>query len=93
MVFFGHALQKTEVLESCWVADGAQQHLSLMCCSSPAVLIGPHLTFPNPVMPIAPLTPFALQFCIFLIGVMKSFLLLLMHTDAPESQIASCTLV
>ena len=26
MVFFGCALQKTEVLESHWVADGAWQH-------------------------------------------------------------------
>ena len=64
MVFFGHSLQKTEVLwlESHWAADGAQQHLSSMCRSSPAVSIRLHLALPNPVIPIAPLIPFALQF-------------------------------
>ena len=70
------------------MAEGAQQHLSSMCCSSPAVSIRLHLTLPDPVMPIALLIPFALPFCIFLIGLMKSFLSLVMHAEAPESQIA-----
>ena len=90
MVFFGHALQKTEVLNGCWTADGAQQHLSLMCCSSPAVSTRLHLTFPDPVMSIVPLIPFALLFWIFLIGPVKSFLSLVTHAEAPESHIASC---
>ena len=58
-----------------------------MCCGSPAVSIRLHLTFPDPVMPIALLILFALQFCVFSIGVVKSFLLFVMHADAPESQI------
>ena len=88
MAFLGHALQKTEALGGCCcVAEGAWQHWSSMCRMSPAVLIGLHLTFPNPVMLIALLIPFTLQICMFLIGVMKSFLSLVMHADAPESQI------
>ena len=75
------------------MADGAQQHLSSMCRNCPAVSIGLHLSLPDPVMPIAPLIPFTLQFWIFLIGVVKSFLSLVMHADAPESQIVSCASV
>ena len=81
MVFFGHALQKMEVLDSSWAADGVQQHWRSMCLSS-------HLTFPDPVIPIALLILFALPFCIFLIGPVKLFLSLVMHAEAPESQIA-----
>ena len=89
MAFLGCALWKTEALGSRCVAEGAQQHWRSMCCMSPAVSVRLHLTFPNLAMPIALLIPFALQFCIFVIGVMRSFLSLVMHTDAQESQIAS----
>ena len=90
MVFFGCALQKTEALNSRWATNGAQQHLSSMCCSSPAVSMRLHLAFSNPVMPIAPLIAFTLPFWIFLISPMKSSLVI--HTEAPESQIALCAL-
>ena len=70
------------------MADGAHQHLSSMCHGSPAVSIRLHLTFPDPVMPIALLIPFALPFCVFLIGTVKSFLSFVTHTEVPESQIA-----
>ena len=62
IVFFGHSLQKTEVLSSRWVANGAWQHFSSMCRGSLAVSIRLHLTLPDPVIPIAPLIPLTLQF-------------------------------
>ena len=48
------------------------------------------MTFLHLVTPIALLVQFALPFCVFLIGPMKSFLLLVTHTEASESQIALC---
>ena len=72
------------------MADGAQQYLSSMCCSSPAVSMSLHLAFLDPVMPIVLLIPFTLPFCVFSVGLMKHFLSLVeMHAEAPESQIVS----
>ena len=75
------------------MAEGVQQHWSLMCCASLAVSTRLHLAFPDLVMPIALLILFTSLFCVFSIGPLKSFLSLVTHAEAPESQIALCVSV